>query len=226
MLKNATYKEKFELLKEWFPTIVQEIKSDLKNDHLKQDSQFSKKYFPGKNVPKLTAEELSAGYLQAFSQEPEADNIADFIFNQWLLKNTDVYQYFETSLEKIDPNFTELTELSAAHSTTLINGSVQQFGPTKTYLFSVINSVVFPKSAYDSLRIAAQKADKETATTQAHANEQKSLESMKHSHAQEIARLTDKYEKKLQGLQKKYMQDTEALKKQVATLQRKISGNG
>ena len=37
-----------------------------------------------------------------------------------------------------------------------------------------------------------------------------------------MARLTDKYEKKLMGLQKKYQLDQEALKKQLAALQRKL----
>ena len=38
----------------------------------------------------------------------------------------------------------------------------------------------------------------------------------------EMARVKDKYEKKLNGLQKKYQVDVENLKKQIAQLQRKL----
>jgi hypothetical protein len=53
--------------------------------------------------------------------------------------------------------------------------------------------------------------------------EKQSAETLEKAYEREIARLTDKYEKKLQGLQKKYLFDTEALKKQIATLQRKLN---
>ena len=54
--------------------------------------------------------------------------------------------------------------------------------------------------------------------------EKRSLDDVKTQHALEVARLTDKYEKKLLGFQKKYTQDVEMLKKQLANLQRKLAG--
>ena len=47
---------------------------------------------------------------------------------------------------------------------------------------------------------------------------------MQSHYDQQITRLTDKYEKKLQGMQKKYIQDIETLKKQITLLQRKLNG--
>lgn len=48
MLKDTTYAEKMAMLKGWFETILQDIKKDIKNDHLKKDWNFAKSYFPKK----------------------------------------------------------------------------------------------------------------------------------------------------------------------------------
>ncbi len=49
---------------------------------------------------------------------------------------------------------------------------------------------------------------------------------MRQAFEREIARLTDKYEKKLAGLQKKYITDMENFKKQISQLQRKLQDKG
>ncbi len=54
--------------------------------------------------------------------------------------------------------------------------------------------------------------------------EAKSVEQIKRHCEQEVARLTDKYEKKLLGMQKKYAIDTAQLKKQIGMLQKKLEG--
>lgn len=222
MLKNATYKEKLNLLEDCFPQMIRTIKTELKNDHLKQDRRFAKIYFPNKNLNKISQEELLEGYLKALNQEEKSDEIAEFIFNRWLLKNTDIYQYFEEALTKIDPNFTELQEIDQNKSQIIANESVRQFGPLRTYLFAVINSVVFPKTVYDRLKQQAKQDIHEKVLEEQSQKEERDLETLHKNQQQEIARLTDKYEKKLLGLQKKYLQDTESLKKQIAALQRKL----
>lgn len=151
MLKDATYKEKFELLSDWMPLVVDSVKKDLRNEHLKKDYGFAKKYLPSKNLNKVTTEELTEAYRSAVSQEPKAEEIVEFIFNRWLLKHTEVYQFFEDSLQRISPNFMELTEIGQNESTQIMKSAVSLFGATNTYLFAVINSVVFPKSVFEEL---------------------------------------------------------------------------
>lgn len=222
MLKNATYKEKITLLKKWVPHIIDTVKKDLKTEHLKEDGLFAKRYFLSKNINKLTTEELVQGYAQAIADNERAEDIAEFLSNRWLLRNTELYQYFEQQLSKINPNFSEITEIEPKKAQDIIEGSIKQFGAPRTYLFSVLNSVVFPESAYTKLsKQAEDSAVKEEEEAKIEL-EQQSAEAMKRSYEQNIARLTDKYEKKLQGLQKKYLQDTESLKKQIANLQRKL----
>ncbi|MBA3815256.1 MAG: hypothetical protein H0X29_01805 [Parachlamydiaceae bacterium] len=223
MLKNATHKEKFTLLKNWMPAIVDTVKKDLKNEHLKKDWAFVKQYFPGKNLNKLTAEEIAQAYIHVIENSENAEELAEFISNRWLLKHTDLYYFFEKELSKISSDFNDLEELEKKQSIDIVEKAENEFGSPKTYLFSVMNSVVFPKEVFDALAVRAQASIKQEETEAKALDEMNSLQDMQRSYEQQIARLTDKYEKKLQGLQKKYSIDVEGLKKQVVTLQRKLT---
>jgi polyhydroxyalkanoate synthesis regulator phasin len=224
MIKEATYKEKFDLLTDFINPIMEMVKREVKNDHLRQDFAFAKRYFPGKQVPKLTIQELAEGYKEAVKNEENGESIAEFILSNWLLKHGDLYHYFEEKLSSITQDFTALQELSLPQSETIVKGSIQNFGAYSTYLFAVINSVVFPKDVFTSLEKEAKKAMKKEAEEKKQQEEAKSFALTQQSFQDQIARLTDKYEKKLLGLQKKYTQDVESLKKQVATLQKKLDG--
>jgi hypothetical protein len=226
MNKNATYKEKYAHLKEWMPSIIESTKKDLKNEHLKKDIGFSKKYLGNKNLNKVSNEELVGAYNQAIAQEEEGENIGEFITSRWLLRHSDLYEFFERHLIQIDPNFSDLKELTSAQSQPLIDGAIRQFGAAQTYLFSVLNSVVFPDSVFKELETKARHEKKHHAEENERKLEQMTAENMKREFEREIARLTDKYEKKLEGLQKKYVVDMEVLKKQVAQLQRKLQEKG
>lgn len=224
MLKNATAQEKFSILKPWIPSIIATIKKDLKNEHLKQDPRFAKKYFGNKQISKLTNEELAHGYTQAMEQEETPENLGEYLYNRWLLKNTDIYQFFEDKLQKIAPNFTEIVELEKNQSIILMEESIKHYGAPTTYLFCVINSVVFPSDVYGILKKQAlDSKHRDEQDTQKH-HEQMSVANIHTSYQQQIARLTDKYEKKLSGLERKYLNDTDAFKKQIAILQRKLNG--
>lgn len=222
MKNDNTYKEKFAMLKNWMPSIIDSVKKDLRNEHLKRDIAFVKRYFPGKNPNKLSVDELAEAYLRAIVEEEHAEELAEFVSNRWLLKHSDLYYFFEKELSGINPNFTELQELDKHKSLELMESSIQQFGAPNTYLFCILNSVVFPQEV---LEILSQRAETKVAqaSIEAAANEERqSFEAMQRNYEQQISRLTDKYEKKLMGMQKKYLQDVDSLKKQVANLQRKL----
>ena len=223
MLKESTYKEKFTMLQAWMPLIIDEIKKDLKSDHLKRDPGFFRAFFPGKNVSKITTEELTEGYLKAIESNENTEELAEFIANRWLLKHSDLYYYFEQELGKINPNFNELKDIEKSLATKIMEGATEQFGVIATYIFCIFNSVVFPEEIYKKMsQDAVQDAAKAKEEAEINA-EEASVEAMKRNHEQLVARLTDKYEKKLLGLQKKYTIDVETLKKQIAVLQRKLT---
>jgi len=223
MYKNASYKEKFADLHEWTPLIIETVKKDLKNDHLKKDIYFAKKFLASKNYQKATTEELAQAYQQAIAEEENGEEIAEFIASRWLLKNSELYQFFEQNLTQIDPNFTDLEELSPTQAQSLIQASTDAFGAPHTYLFSVLNSVVFPQDSFQALRQQAKEKNQQVQEETENFQAQQSLDAMRQGFEREMNRLTDKYEKKLAGLQKKYTVDVDTLKKQVAQLQRKLN---
>lgn len=223
MYKNATYREKFADLKEWIPYLVDSVKKDLRNDHLKQDLYFVKKFLASKNIHKIPAEELAQAYQKAIEEEVEqGEKIAEFITSRWLLKNAELYEYFEKELSRINPDFATIEEITPKQAQTLIDEASKQFGAPHTYLFSVLNSVVFPKESFQALKVQAknQKDNQEQEAKQA--DEKLTVDQMRKEFEREVIRLTDKYEKKLSGLQKKYVTDVENLKKQISSLQRKM----
>ena len=224
MLKDTSYKEKFILLKPWMPSIVETVKKDLKNDHLKNDWQFCKKYIGNKNIHKISIEELADAYSKAMETEDDVEELGEFISNRWLMRNTEIYGYFEEELKKIADDFTTLEVIDASTSHKIVDGSVEQFGAPRTYLFSVINAVVFPKEVYEKLEKTAGNEVKAKAKQEEEKLEQLSIEARERTYQQQIKRLTDNFEKKLIGLEKKYHTDVTALKKQIACLQKKVQG--
>jgi hypothetical protein len=223
MLKDATYKEKFVILKNWMPEIIETVKKDLKAEHLKKDWMFAKKYFPGINLNKVTNTELVAGYQSAMDGEEKGEEIAEFISNCWLLKNGELYHYFEEELTKVNPNFNEIKVLEPSKSQEISEKAIKQFGAYKTYLFTVLNSVAFQEKDLNNLKSLSEKDLKETENVEKVLVGKQNIEEVEKFYDVKIARLTDKYEKKISGLQKKYMQDVEAFKKQIAILQAKLT---
>lgn len=220
MLKETGYQEKIEMLAPWLEEIVDAVKKDLKNEHLKVDRSFCKKYFLGKNPVQVPINEMAEAYRIDIASGNAG--LGEFIATRWLLKNTDIYCYFEERIRAISSDFEALEELSEEVSLSLMQTSVKQFGAKKTYLFSVFNSVVFPPKIYAQLK---EMAEVETAHTRAEEEVKKTAETCEMQeirHKRETAALIDRYEKKLSGMQAKYLKDTASLKKQISTLQKKL----
>lgn len=222
MLKDMTYQEKFVVLNDWIPSIIEEVKKDLRHDHLKRDIGFARQFFPSKNPSKLTIEELVSGYDKALAKPEIAEELGEFISNRWLLKNTDLYYFFEENLKKVTNDFQDLKELERPFADKLAEEASRLFGPGKVYLFSVLNSVVFPKEVLDNLH---KEAIRERAKKRELASEDlelKTWQDKEKNYQLQLSRLEDRYEKKILGLQKKYQIDIETLKKQIAALQKKV----
>ena len=212
------------LLKEWGPVIFDEIKRDLKNEHIKQDYVFAKKYLGGKPAQRLTLDEIVSGYLRAVEEEEQGEKLAEFIANRWMMKSSDVYGFFEKELTRINPEFNEIVELPDQESNKLIEQSIAEFGAPKTYLFAVINSVCFSKKQFESLKNKAESEKKREEEALSKLHETANFDQLKKEFESKLVKLEEKYEKKLQGLEKKYLNDTASLKKQIANMSRKING--
>src|ERR1700753_103218 len=135
MYKNATYKEKFADLQEWIPLLIESVKKDLRNEHLKKDFYFVKKFLSSKNIHKVSTDELAQAYQKAIQEEEQGEELAEFITSRWLLKNSELYNFFEQQLSQINPDFTNLEEIELGQAQALIDASIHEFGAPHTYLF-------------------------------------------------------------------------------------------
>lgn len=223
MLKETGYQEKFVMLKLWIPEIVEAVKKDLKNEHLKIDRAFCKRYFLGKNLNQIQPLEMAVAYEKDIAEGNAG--LGEFIATRWLLKNTDIYGFFETQLKGMTADFEHLEELSLDVSRNLMEASTKRFGAKRTYLFCVLNSVVFPKSVYAILSAAAiddTNKEREQIATQT----DEDMPSLKKRYEREFSALRERFESKFSGLERKYVNDIEALKKQIRNLHKKLESSG
>ncbi len=219
MPEETGYQDKFILIKPWLAEIIKVVKKDLKNEHLKIDREFCKRYFMGKNILQIQPEEMAPAYEKDIAEGNVG--LGEFIASRWLLKCTDLYDYFESKLSAIRPDFEELDALSYEESHPIVEGASKEFGAQNTYIFSIFNSVVFPDEILEKLRKKALVETEELEELQLQNQEAETMEKMQKRHERESSALKDRFEKKLSGLQKKYLRDVASLKKQIAGLHEK-----
>ena len=208
----------FQTLRNWTFDILDEIRRDIRSDHLHTDPAFYRTHFGNRPQNRLTSEEIFAAYekeLLGGNRE-----IADWIINRWVFKHGDLYRHFADRLASINPDFDEIQQLTEEQSQFVLEGAEQAFGAIPTFLFSLLNGVVFPEPVLKRLQKAAEGEKASQKEEEKGEAEELHLEKILAAHKREIGRLNDK----LAGVQKKYTVDTESLKKQIKILQRKIDG--
>jgi DNA repair ATPase RecN len=219
MIKEDPYQIKFDKLSPWIIDIFQVIKKDLRNDHLFKSPAFVQKHFPKCSLDKLTIDEFANAYVKEFAEGNE--ELGEKVVARWVLKNADLYQFFVAELSKINPKYDEIDCLSAEIGSFLLSTSISRFGATATYIFSVLNAVVFTDEQFRKLREMAL-LEKSQAKPLEEKRIFESIEAVKEHYEKEMRKLTEKYEKRMQGVERKYIQDVEGLKKQIAQLHKKI----
>lgn len=213
MFRTANYCEKLAYVFDFLPQIIETTKKDLKNEHLKQNKAFLKKYFPGKNPRSLGLEDLIEGYKSWIEEKDE--EFAEWLAARWIMRKTELYDLFEERLKQVNPQFDQIEELEEDFSKNLIDQSAQEFSALDTFIFSVFNSVVFPDHFFQDLKQQAEEEQKALLEQEKLELEEQDIHELKSKYEREIKRLTDRYEKKLSGMHKKYIRDTEQLKTQI-----------
>lgn len=208
----------FLTLQNWTFEVLETIKKDLKSDHLHTDPLFYQKHFGRRPQNRLSVEEILTAYEKELVEgHPE---IAEFVVNRWVFKHGDLYQHFADRLSKIHPNFDEIKQLTPEQSKQVLQGAAETFGAVPTFLFCVLNGVVFPPTILEELRRGAEVEKSARLQKEETEAERDNLQKVIEAHQREVARLHDK----IAGVQKKYVNDTEALKKQIKSLQQKLHG--
>ena len=150
------YTEKLTVLQPCFPSIVETIKKDLKIEHLGADRRFLKRYFSGKKRHKLEVDQLIPAYTTEIAEVGNED-LAEFICYRWLIKNRDVYEFFAERLASINTDFDKIERIEDKSAKDWIEGAIDSFGVERTYIFSVLNSIVFSDKIFKTLRKRVEK---------------------------------------------------------------------
>lgn len=148
--QEPTYAVKFSELQPFIIPIFTTVKKDIRDEHLRTDRGFFKRNFAGKELGKLTVDDLIAVYSKFIAAGYE--QISEFIANRWILRNLDIYNFFESELKQYSQKFDQIDELDSEFATSLINEATGRFGPENTYIFSVLNFVALPGSLLKQLR--------------------------------------------------------------------------
>ncbi len=201
-------------LKNWMHVILSDIKKDIRSDHLGSDPEFYRKHFGNRPQNRLTIEEIFNAYESELIQGNQ--ELAEWVVNRWVFKHGDLYQIFADRLSKINPEFNKIESLNEEESERVLVGTVEAYGAIPTFLFVLLNGVVFPESVRQRLCAAAEKERGDLEKRQQAEEGKESLEKLLAAKEREIARLHEK----IAGVQKKYDKDTEALKKQIKVLQK------
>lgn len=210
----------FEILRPWIPTILSAIRKEIKTEYLPRQISFCRTHFGHRPLNRLSWEEVIAAFEKELLSLNE--ELIEWVVNRWVFRHGDLYQHFVERLRSIHPDFEEIKTLSAEESEKVLLGAEEAFGAPSVYLFSVLNSVVFPPSVFSRLQEAAEKGKVAEDAQERQAEEQQSLAKLVERHQREIRRLEEKYEGKLAGVLKKYAADVEALKRQIRSLQQQL----
>ncbi len=202
-------------LKNWMHVILDAIKKELKSEHLGSDPEFYRVHFGNRPQNRLTSDEIFTAYESELLKGNQ--ELAEWVVNRWVFKNGDLYQVFADRLSEINPEFDKIESITEEQSQRVLEGVVEKFGAIPTFLFVLLNGVVFPESVREKLLKQAEE-EKTVKEKQAIEDEgRQNLEKLLAAKEREIARLQEK----VTGVQRKYDRDVDALKKQIKVLQKR-----
>ena len=214
-------KNQFETLSPWLPQILQTLKREIKAEHLSKNPSFYRTYFGTRPQNRLTSEEISLAYEKELLQGNE--ELTEWVINRWVFNHGEIYRYFAEQLSQIHTDFDEIKNLNEGQSEAILSGALTSFGALPTYLFSVLNRVVFPEAVLQRLREKAEQEEKVQKTEAAALGEKQALDQVIAHHEREMSRLQEKCEQKIAGAMKKYTTDIHALKQQIRALQQRLN---
>ena len=214
-------KNTFQILEPWLPEILHIIKNEIKTDHLSKNPSFYRTYFGSRPVNRLTNEEIGAAYQKELLEGNE--ELGEWVVNRWVFNHGEIYRHFADRLVQINPDFDAIKSLDEGQSEQILSGAPESFGALPTYIFSILNGVVFPESVLSRLRRRAESEEIVRKEEEKEAAEKENLEQVLTRHKREMTRLQEKCEDKIAGVVKKHATDVEALKKQIRALQQKVN---
>lgn len=220
MVKTISYQEKMEKVAEWIPQILEEIKRDIKREHLRKVPLFSQRFFSGKNIASVTTEEIIEVYTTLLKRGES--QLFDQVCYFWQVKHPEIYPFFQSKLSTLSEDVSTITEIDDTLAKEIIDQAVAEFGAVNTYLFAYFYEVAFSEAIYEALR---ERALVETHTLRAQQNQEEEARDcalLRAQHERILVRMREKYEKKLAALEDKYHTDIGRLRQELALLRQEV----
>jgi hypothetical protein len=215
-IDRQTWSGKFSLLSPWFSDILAAVKRDCKSEHLSVDPYFVRKHFAGKPVQRISLEEMRAVYMREILSGQ--DKVAEFIANRWLFRHMELYRFFEEELGKISPEFDKINELTVEQGDGVIQKAKERFDCEEIFIFTIINDVAFPEPIFEKLQKEALETLAERQKNAPPLAEDDETERFR----QEMDRMKEKHEKKLQEVAKRHGQETARLNAEISELKKTL----
>ncbi|MBS0627807.1 MAG: hypothetical protein JSS09_06305 [Verrucomicrobia bacterium] len=147
--------------------------------------------------------------------------MGEWVASSWIDKHGDMFKCFHDHLIKVSQNYDQLTELPLAVEESMAEASIKEFGALNTYIFSILNSVVFSEKKMKELRELAQK-DKEKSVESQEKSSELSVEELKKNFEEQMQKVLEKQEKKILGITERYRMEIAGYRKQISQLQKKL----
>jgi hypothetical protein len=212
---RKSWSGRFAILSPWFSDIMNVVKRDCKSEHLRLDPLFVRQHFGGVPIHRITFEEMRAVYLQQVIGGH--DRLAEFVTNRWLFRNMEMYRFFEESLQKISTDFEKIAELTNEQAEPLLAQALQKFDVEKVFCFIILNEVAVPNDCFEKLQRQALEKLAERQESEPQEGEKGDLL------RQEMDRIKERHEKKIQEMTKKHQQEIQRLQKEISSLRAELS---
>ncbi len=217
MIVESVYSSKFILLEPFFEEIFTCIKKEIKREITIKGSVLQRKL--GVQSVRETKEMIELFSKSIITLKEE--EVAEWAACAWINKHGDIFHLFHEFLVKVSSNYDELTEIPSDTEEEMIKKSSLEFGFFETYVFSILNSVVFSEKALSALRSAALAWMENKRKQQVKPLEISSEQRIKDLE-ERLEKMVEKHEKKVLGITEKYRIEIEGYRKQIGKLQKKL----
>jgi polyhydroxyalkanoate synthesis regulator phasin len=212
MMVGTDCKNNFQSISPFLEEICKEIKKEIKQEFVQ------KGLFRGREDCQDWKGIVCFFYQKMIEEQDE--KIRQWVAAAWVSRNGDIFQLFHEELSKLSKDYDTLQAFPAPFEKQLQLLSLKEFGALRTYLFSFFNEVVFSKETFAELYSQAL----EEVSLKKESIEQKAefSEEMKNKMEEQLSKINEKFERKLQGILKKHQIEVDGYRKQVGQLQKKL----
>ena len=100
------------------------MKKELRNEHLKNEHVLCEKVLGIEKHSQIDhGKKTCPSYEKAIQEEEKGEDIAEFITSRWLLKNSELYEFFEKHLSQIQADFASIEELTPQQAQVIIEAA-------------------------------------------------------------------------------------------------------